>query len=104
MIINTVKITDGGYVVNGNTFVPEAPGNRDYAEVIAWINAGGVVEPADVVDVRTAEIIARLAEIDALRIRPLSELMLSPESQFARDKLTSLEIEAAELRAELAKL
>lgn len=102
MDIVTVKKMDTGYLVNGEIFVPEAPGNRDYVAVLEWIDAGNVPEDDTAKTDRTAEIYNRLAEIDALRIRPLSELMLNPESDYARGKLSALETEAAALRAELA--
>jgi len=104
MEISTVKKQAVGYLVNGEIFVPVSAGNRNYEEVLEWIADGNVPEEDALTDMRSAEILNRLAEIDTQRIRPLAELMLNPESQFARDKLATLEAEAAELRAELALL
>lgn len=44
MIINTVKKQENGYLVNGEIFVPESAGNRDYVAVLEWIDAGNTPE------------------------------------------------------------
>jgi hypothetical protein len=53
---------------------------------------------------RRAEILARLAEIDAASVRPLRAIAQNEDMQADHDKLTSLDTEAAALRAELATL
>ena len=45
MIIETVKLTDGGWQVNGNMGVPNDPDNRDCADVLAWIAEGNTPAP-----------------------------------------------------------
>jgi hypothetical protein len=45
MIIETVKLTDGGWQVNGNMGVPNDPANRDCDDVLAWIAAGNTPAP-----------------------------------------------------------
>ena len=45
MIIETVKLTDGGWQVNGNMGVPNDPANRDCADVLAWIAEGNTPAP-----------------------------------------------------------
>ena len=46
-MIESVKICDGGWLVNGTMSVPgNAPGNRDYQEVQQYIADGGIVEEA----------------------------------------------------------
>ena len=45
MDIQTVKLQENGYLVNGSIFVPDDPGNRHYREVQEWINAGNTPEP-----------------------------------------------------------
>ena len=45
MKIESVKLQNGGYVINDNLFVPAAEGNRDYRAVQKWIADGGNVEP-----------------------------------------------------------
>ena len=50
MNIETVKITEGGFLVNGSMTVPEAEGNRHYQEILDWINDGNMLEGADVVE------------------------------------------------------
>jgi hypothetical protein len=51
-----------------------------------------------------ATIKAQLAQIDQDKIRPAAELLLNPDSSFARNKLAELEAQAIELRTELAAL
>ena len=45
MLIETVKQTQSGYVVNSVLFVPNDEGNRDYQSIQKWIAEGGVVAP-----------------------------------------------------------
>jgi hypothetical protein len=45
MIIETVKLTDGGWQVNGNMGVPNDPANRDCQDVLAWIAEGNTPTP-----------------------------------------------------------
>ena len=45
MIIETVKLTDGGWQVNGNMGVPNDPDNRDCQDVLAWIAEGNTPTP-----------------------------------------------------------
>ena len=53
---------------------------------------------------RRAQVLARLAEIDAASIRPLRAIAQSEAVQGDHDRLAALDAEAAELRAELAGL
>lgn len=53
---------------------------------------------------RRAEILARLAQIDAASVRPLRAIVQGEAVQEDRDKLAVLDAEAEELRAELAAL
>lgn len=75
-----------------------------------WAFQAGVFSPpAPPQSTRADEIKARLVAIDAERIRPVSEVVMALStgasvSDFARDKLIALEIEANDLRAELADL
>lgn len=43
--INTVKQLTDGYLVNGDSFVPNDERNIDYALVQKWIDVGGIVSP-----------------------------------------------------------
>jgi len=45
MEITSVKALESGYLVNGNTTVPNDPGNRHYREVQEWIAEGNTPEP-----------------------------------------------------------
>jgi hypothetical protein len=47
MNIKTVKETESGYLVNGNTWVPVSEDNRHYREVQEWIAEGNTPEPKD---------------------------------------------------------
>lgn len=50
MKIQTVKHNcTGGFLVNGVYGVPDDPGNSDRQHIQAWIDAGGAIEPADIV-------------------------------------------------------
>lgn len=48
MNITTVKYTPNSdvFVVNGNRFVPINNSNRDYQEILKWIDEGNTPEPA----------------------------------------------------------
>jgi hypothetical protein len=60
--------------------------------------------PAELAKQRRAEILARLAEIDAASIRPLRAIAQGEAVQADTDKLAALDAEAAGLRTELAGL
>jgi len=50
MTIETVKLHEnGGYLINGNMSVPNDPANRDYQELLDWINEGNTPTGADVI-------------------------------------------------------
>ena len=49
-MIETVKITEGGFLVNGNMSVPEAEGNRHYQAILDWINEGSLPEGPDIIE------------------------------------------------------
>ena len=98
--------------INNEVFAYEEDGSQDHLignkvlmtaeEVEAHLNPPKT--EAEIRAVRIAEIDARLAEIDMLKVRPLSELVLDPASEFARTKLSTLEAEATQLRAERAEI
>lgn len=54
-MINTVKLTDNGYLINGSLSVPNAEGNRHYQAVQEWIAQGNTPEPADIIPEPTAQ-------------------------------------------------
>jgi hypothetical protein len=77
----------------------------------AWqeITAGQAAQlqqptPEEIAAARKAEILARLAEIDAASVRPLRAIAQGDAVQADHDKLAALDNEAAELRAELVGL
>lgn len=96
---NTViRIADGA-------FIPPDPANVDYAVYMEWIAEGNAPEPADPPpNPRKEEIRARLAQIDLDSVRPLRAVASGASTQFDRDKLVALDVEAAKLRMELGAL
>ena len=49
MTIETVKLQDSGYQVNGSMSVPNDPANRHYQMILDWINEGNTPTGADVI-------------------------------------------------------
>ena len=88
-----------------------APPMFDAATQSAFFRGGAWIVESAVPDAgrRRAEILARLAEIDAESIRPAREISAAfaagqPAPTFAIAKLAALESEAADLRADLRGL
>ena len=50
MTIETVKIQEYGYLVNGTMSVPNNPDNTDYQLILDWINEGNTPEGPDVIE------------------------------------------------------
>jgi hypothetical protein len=50
MSIQTVKVKQHDYLVNGNMSVPKSPDNRHYQEILDWINEGNTPTGPDVVE------------------------------------------------------
>lgn len=50
MIIETVKTQENSYLVNGAMYVPNDPANKDYQEILDWINEGNTPEGPDVIE------------------------------------------------------
>lgn len=46
-MIDTVKKTETGFIVNGSLHVPTAPDNRHYQMIQEWIKQGNSPEPKD---------------------------------------------------------
>ena len=69
-----------------------------------WSDTPPEPTEAELAERRRGEILARLADIDAARSRPLADLALGLDEGFAQQKLEGLEAERAELAAELAGL
>ena len=64
MIIETVKIQEYSYLVNGNMLVPNDPANRDYQLILDWINEGNTPIGDIPTDLQTAAD-AKQAEAEA---------------------------------------
>jgi hypothetical protein len=45
--ITSVKIQPNGWLLNGNMFVPDAPGNSEREAILAWIASGNTPLPLD---------------------------------------------------------
>lgn len=86
--INTVKLgTEGGYIINGTSFVPDDPGNRHYKAVQKWIAAGNTPDPADVPQPLPPPVWEDLA-----RVILEAPVVLPPQaSQQAKDALARLQ-------------
>jgi hypothetical protein len=54
MTIETVKIQEYSYLVNGNMLVPNDPENRDYQLILDWINEGNIPTGDIPTDLQTA--------------------------------------------------
>jgi len=50
MTIETVKLQDSGYLINGNMSVPNDPANRHYQELLDWINEGNMPIGSDIIE------------------------------------------------------
>jgi len=50
MTIETVKLQEDGYLINGNMSVPNDPANRHYQELLDWINEGNTPTGADIIE------------------------------------------------------
>ena len=50
MIIETVKTQEDSYLVNGTTSVPNDPANKDYQDILDWINEGNTPTGPDVIE------------------------------------------------------
>lgn len=81
MIIQSAKITNGGYNVTydeGCFFIPNDPENRDYQQVLSWFAEGNSTEP----ELTNEELLARAkenkkAEVKNLRFDNLSQDLLA---------------------------
>jgi hypothetical protein len=80
-----------------------------YVEELGPLPEGAMLEvpamtPEEVAAQRKREIMGRLSQIDAEKIRPTSAIAAGIATDFDRQKLAALEEEATGLRAELAAL
>ena len=50
IIIETVKILKGSFLVDGTMSVPNDPANRHYQAILDWINEGNLPEGPDVIE------------------------------------------------------
>ena len=103
-MINTVKIQENGYLVNGTMSVPQAEGNRHYKMVQDWIAEGNIPEPMDIPEVQIPQVVT----MRQARLALLQEgLLATIESaiQNGTDEAMKIEWEyAAEVRRDWASL
>lgn len=50
MIIETVKLQENSYLVNGTMSVPNDPDNKDYQLILDWVNEGNTPTGPDVIE------------------------------------------------------
>jgi len=69
MTIETVKIQEYSYLVNGNMSVPNDPANRDYQLILDWINEGNTPTGDISTDLQTAADAKQFAQqVEAYKI------------------------------------
>jgi hypothetical protein len=69
MTIETVKIQEYSYLVNGNMSVPNDPANRDYQLILDWINEGNTPTGDIPTDLQTAADAKQFAQqVEAYKI------------------------------------
>jgi len=69
MTIETVKIQEYSYLVNGNMIVPNDPANRDYQLILDWINEGNTPTGDIPTDLQTAADAKQFAQqVEAYKI------------------------------------
>jgi hypothetical protein len=112
------QIDDGRiWSADDAAFVGEAPAGADLVPLYSDGQPGGVEYLRDTIrfygyglgelagpEERKAAILARLAEIDLLSIRPLRAVADGSATDFDKQKLAALDSEATEQRAELAEM
>jgi hypothetical protein len=80
MTIETVKIQEYSYLVNGNMLVPNDPANRDYQLILDWINEGNIPTgdiPTDLQTAADAKQFAQQLESYTTAIVRLAQYVLS---------------------------
>lgn len=106
-MINTVKLQESGYLVNGNMFVPNATSNRYYQAVQEWIAEGNAPEPEftqaeldqKVIDDNNNQIIQDLEELDKKSIRDIREWIAAQPN--TPKMLKDMEAQAVDKRGRL---
>lgn len=107
MIIETVKLQDNGYLVNGTMCVPTSQENRHYRMVQEWIAKGNIPDvqytEAEIVARDVAEanqiVYAELEELDKQSIRDIREWITLQEN--APQGLKDREAQAVSARGRL---
>ena len=105
MEITKVQLTeDGGYRVNDNMYVPNAPGNRHYAMVQEWLKEGNKPTPLSQAEIdrrKQLEGEAELRELDLASIRSIRSILLATpgeDTAVAKAALKNLDDQAQLVR------
>lgn len=65
-MIETVKLQQNGYLLNGTMYVPKANGNSEYEAIKQWLEAGNIPEPEFTEEeLATIELSKQLSEAQA---------------------------------------
>jgi hypothetical protein len=97
--ITSVKIQKGGWLLNGNMSVPDAPGNKEREAILKWIAAGNTPEPEFTEEeLLTQAKASKLAEATAAYNASISALVGNTDQY----EMTSWSKQEAEARAYMA--
>jgi len=103
------RLTQGSYIqrLSDGAMIPADPTNRDYADYLAWVAAGGVAEPYTPTAAESnAPILAQLDALDAKSVRAARAVAVALANGTTPDatdlaKLVAIEAQAATLRDQL---
>lgn len=96
IIISVKRQPEGGYLVNGEFHVPDAPGNRDYRAVQEWIAAGNTPEPWETQPERLQRVVMeKRSEIEADFAAVTNQL----RAGYSPDEIASWDQQIREARA-----
>lgn len=98
--MSAYKLTPGGSVIRliDGASIPADPANMDYADYLAWVEAGGIPDPVEPPDPREA-ILAEIASLEAtVTNRRLREAALTEDG---RAWLADVDAQIAALRGVL---
>jgi len=100
MTIETVKLQDSGYLVNGNMSVPNDPANRHYVMVQEWIAEGNTPAP-EFTDVEIAANDQAVINIDSLAYLASTDWYVTRQAETGADIPQDILTARAEARASI---
>ena len=86
-MINTVKITPRGYLLNGSFNVPNDTGNSDYNRIQEWIAEGNTPEP----EFTDEELLLEAKKVKTAEIEKLKSIELYKHIDYLGTKFVSSE-------------